>query len=96
MPNYGEDTGTGTPFGTIIQDTFVAPASGTLVISYAPHTGDAYHQYNLQISVVPEPASIGLLAVGGVGLLVDAGDLNVGRKRIRSIEHLRLARRRLF
>ncbi|MCL5945841.1 MAG: PEP-CTERM sorting domain-containing protein [Planctomycetes bacterium] len=73
---YLGGNGTGTSGGQFITGTFVADNSGTQTISMtpAPVTGGGYGmdaQINaFQLRTVPEPATLGLVAVGGLGLLL--------------------------
>jgi hypothetical protein len=80
--NYGVDTSSALAYqvggvgnGQYITGTFVA-GSGTITIGLSPGSGDnnASAQFNLlqvrDISGVPEPGTLALVSIGGLGLLL--------------------------
>ena len=50
--------------------SFVAPAGGSIAYTFdAVNNTDAFHHYGFSNQLVPEPAALGLLVLGGLGLL---------------------------
>lgn len=81
---YDENQG-GTDAGSLLIDTYTTAATGTGSTSFSisfleQSQNDSTQLYGFTNQVVPEPATLGLMAIGGVGLLL------VGRQR-RSTHH---------
>ena len=48
---------------------YVAPVGGQVTITFTQNGGNGYHSYGFSNEVVPEPAAIGLIGLGTIGVL---------------------------